>query len=73
MEDASRRTAEAGLVSEALKSCRPAPLPNDCRTMEWPQVQVGDRLDFALVRTYQALSVANARIKRCAEWADGVR
>lgn len=71
---AGRTQAEAGLVGEALEAGRDLPLlPADCRKQERSGVHDGDRLDVALVKTDQALGRANARVRRCAAWHDGLR
>lgn len=71
---AARTQAQADLTDEALAvSRRLPPQPADCRAQERSGVQVGDRLDVALLKTDRALGRANARVVRCAEWHDELR
>lgn len=71
---AGRTQADARLVEQALEAGRDLPpLPADCRKAERSGVRDGDRLDVALVKTDQALGRANARVRRCAAWHDGLR
>lgn len=69
---AARLGAEAGLVAEALATGRMPAYPADCRRWQPSGVVEGDRLDAALVKTDQALTQANLRVRRCAEWYDGL-
>lgn len=74
IETAGRTKADASLVGQALAAGGVIPnLPVDCRRIERSGVTVGARLDVALVQTDQALGRANARVRRCAAWHDGVR
>ncbi|MBN9671686.1 hypothetical protein [Roseibium aggregatum] len=47
--------------------------PDDCRKRERSGVREGEPLDTALIRTDNALDRANARVRRCARWYDGIR
>ena len=48
-------------------------LPMDCRGISRADVQEGDRLDVALLKTDRALSRQNGRSTRCSEWYDQLR
>lgn len=72
LNDAARLGAEAGLVPEALAAARLPTYPADCRRWQPSGVAAGDRLDAALLKTDQALTQANLRVRRCAEWYDGL-
>ena len=71
---AFRTGAEAGLVDQALETTRALPTyPDDCRRWQPSGVREGERLDAALLKTDQALTQANLRVRRCADWYDGLR
>lgn len=72
LNDAARLGAEAGLVPEALAAARLPEYPPDCRRWQPSGVVEGDRLDAALLKTDQALTQANLRVRRCATWYDGL-
>ena len=72
--DAAQTQAQAGLVGEALDATRDLPpQPQDCSRQERSGVRSGDRLDAALVKTDNALTRANQRVRRCHEWYNGLR
>lgn len=72
--NAARRQADASQVGAALEAADAVPpLPGDCRQVERSGVKVGDRLDTALAKADAALGRANARVRRCAAWFDGIR
>lgn len=48
-------------------------LPIDCKRLERSGVAEGDRLDVALVKTDKALTRANGRVGRCADWHANLR
>ena len=70
VNEAARLGAEAGLVPEALAAARLPEYPSDCRRWLPSGVAEGDRLDAALLKTDQALTQANLRVRRCATWYD---
>lgn len=72
MNAAARTGAEAGLVNQALAAGRFPDYPDDCRRWQTSGVQENDRLDAALVKTDQALTQSNLRVRRCADWYDSV-
>lgn len=73
VNEAARLGAEAGLVPEALATARLPEYPPDCRRWQPSGVVGGDRLDAALLKTDQALTQANLRVRRCATWYDGLK
>lgn len=73
LNGAARIGAEAGLVSQALEASQLPAYPDDCRRWQSSDVREGDRLDAALLKTDQALTQANLRVRRCADWYDGLR
>lgn len=74
LNEAARSSAASGVVEQALETNRQLPTyPADCRRWQPSGVQEGDRLDAALLKTDQALTQANLRVRRCAEWYDGLR
>lgn len=72
LNSAARNEVQASLVTQALDVGRGPPLPTDCRHWQTSGVTEGDRLDAALVKTDQALYQANQRVRRCANWYDGL-
>ena len=73
LNEAARVGAEAGLVPEALAAARLPEYPPDCRRWQPSGVSEGDRLDAALLKTDQALTQANLRVRRCATWYDELK
>ena len=74
LNQAARDTAEASQVREAIDSTTQLPVqPGDCRRNERSGVVQDDRLDVALVKTDRALSRANSRVQRCAQWYEDLR
>lgn len=73
LNGAARIGAEAGLVPEALAAAQLPEYPPDCRRWQPSGVVEGDRLDAALLKTDQALTQANLRVRRCATWYDGLK
>lgn len=71
--EAARAAAEAGLVSKALETGSLPDQPGDCRKWQPSGVREGDRLDAALLKTDQALTQANLRVRRCAGWYDEIK
>lgn len=69
---AARTGSEAGLVADALAAGELPAYPADCRRWQPSGVVEGDRLDAALVKTDSALTQANLRVRRCADWYDGL-
>lgn len=68
----ARTVSEAGLVDQALAVAQLPALPDDCRRWQASGVTAGERLDAALVKTDQALTQANLRVRRCSGWYDGL-
>lgn len=73
INSAARLGAEAGLVSQALEAVQLPEYPPDCRRWQPSGVLEGDRLDAALLKTDQALTQANLRVRRCATWYDELK
>ena len=73
LNKAARVGAEAGLVGQALEARQFPTYPDDCRRWQPSGVREGERLDAALLKTDQALTQANLRVRRCADWYDGLR
>ena len=66
--------SDAARASGELEATKSLPeYPADCRRVERSGVRNGERLDTALIRTDQALGRQNARVRRCADWYDGIR
>ncbi len=56
-------------IKAQIAAVQAAPaLPGDCKEQERSGVKTGDKLDVALLKTDAALSRANARVTRCADW-----
>lgn len=72
LKDAAVAKAKADQVGAALAEGAKGPEgPADCDVRERSGVEVGDRLDVALIKTDQALYRANNRTQRCAAfWRD---
>lgn len=69
INEAAKTKVAADLVDQALTAARQKdPLPGDCRVWQRSGVKDGDRLDVALLKTDQALTQANLRVRRCADW-----
>ena len=74
LNQAARDQAEAGQVRQAIDSTMQLPQqPDDCRRRERSGVVQEDRLDVALLKTDRALSRANGRVQRCAQWYEDLR
>lgn len=73
LNEAARVGAEAGLVGQALEAGQLPTYPDDCRRWQPSGVREGERLDAALLKTDQALTQANLRVRRCADWYDGLQ
>ncbi len=43
-------------------------MPADCRSQETAGIELGERLDVAVLKYDAALARQNARVARCAEW-----
>lgn len=68
------RTDAAAAAQGELEASRILPAyPADCRRTSRSGVQVGDRLDTALLQTDAALTRQNARTRRCAAWYDDLK
>ena len=74
LEAAATVQGDASVTAQAIAQARRVPdQPKDCGAKERSGVQVGDRLDVALVKTDAALSRANARGRRCARWYEDLK
>ncbi len=63
---------QAALIDKAIAAGQIPPYPAACRELVRTGVLAGDRLDVALLKADRALGRANAKIKACAEWYDGI-
>lgn len=78
---AGGRKAEAGVVDNALDLARAErrlaailpEMPADCRRTVAAGIAAGDRLDVAVLKADRALTLANARLKNCAQWYADLR
>lgn len=69
-----KQISDAARASGELEATKVLPeYPADCRRIERSGVRNNERLDTALIRTDQALGRQNARVRRCADWYDGIR
>lgn len=74
INDAAKKKAEAGQVDQAIEATTQLPdQPGDCKRNERSGVTDGDRLDVALLKTDRALSRANSRVQRCANWYEDLQ
>lgn len=74
INEAARQEAQAGQVDQAIEATTQLPdQPGDCKRNERSGVTDGDRLDVALVKTDRALSRANGRVQRCANWYEDLK
>jgi len=68
------RLQAAATKAGAIEATKQLPrYPDDCRSEERSGVRSGEPLDVALLRTDGALGRANARVKRCSRWYDGIQ